>query len=352
MAETTASAATRIATYSDSLRSSWDAYAHRHPDSTIFHTIAWKRSVEREFGFQSHYLYAERNDQICGILPLFLLSNLVMGKVLISTPFAVYGGPCADDDPATLALVDAARKLAQELRVQHLELRNRHQISLGPEFHEKDLYVSFDRDLPKTEDELMKSLPRDTRYMIRKGLKAGLTSVIDNSQVATLHHIYAQSVHNLGTPVFSQRWFEILREEFGDALQILIVNSPEGPIAAVQSFKFREWIIPFYGGAPLEARKYAANNVMYWEVMRRAQAEGLTKFDFGRSKRETGAFFFKTQWTMTQHQLPYKYFLVRRKEMPNFSPNNKKFQLAIECWKKLPLPITKWIGPPLVKLFP
>jgi FemAB-related protein (PEP-CTERM system-associated) len=188
--------------------------------------------------------------------------------------------------------------------------------------------------------------------MIRKGKKNNLRSELGNHQVDALHEIYAMSVTALGTPVFSREHFRNIVKEFGDTLEITGIYLEKKMIAGVMSFRFRNWIVPYYSGSTPESRKTAANNFLYWEVMRNAMASGLTHFDFGRSKVNTGAWSFKTGWAMTEHKLPYRYFLVTRKEMPNFSPANPKFKLAADLWKKMPLGVAKLIGPPLVKLFP
>ena len=49
---------------------------------------------------------------------------------------------------------------------------------------------------------------------------------------------------------------------------------------------------------------------------------------------------------------PHLLLLVRRKQLPDFTPKNPKFQAAIQLWRKLPIPLTRLIGPPLVRLFP
>ncbi len=330
----------------------WDDYVLRQPTGTLFHLTAWKRAMERAFGYEPRYLVAESGGQISAVLPLFLASNPITGRTLISSPFAVYGGVCAADQRAGGLLLLRAREMARELGVQYLELRDR-EVPIDAEgFHTKQLYVTFDQELPRDADALMKGFPRDTRYMIRKGQKAGLKAVVGNDQLNTFYELYAESVRQLGTPVFSKEYFRILCEEFGDKLEITVIWQEAKAVAAVLSFLFRDTVLPYYGGSGAEGRKVAANNFMYWEVMRSALERGFRYFDFGRSKVNTGAYQFKMQWNMRERALPYQFYLVRRKDMPNFSPTNAKFKLAISVWQHLPLGLTKVIGPPLVRLFP
>lgn len=329
----------------------WDAYVRRHPQATPFHLSAWKRVIENCFGLQARYLVAESQGAVQGILPLFLVKNLVQGRALISTPFAVYGGICADHAEAENALRAAACAMAQRENVQYLELRGQTALD-DPSLRVKELYVTFDQQLPDSAERLLQGFPRDTRYMIRKAQKNGLRAVVDNSQLDVFYEIYARSVHHLGTPVFSKNLFRGLLQEFGEECEITVVWHNSRAVAGVLSLRFRDCIFPYYGGSLPEGRAVAANNFMYWEVMKRALETGLRRFDFGRSKLGTGAYAFKTQWNMRERALPYQFYLVRRKEMPNYSPANSRFHLATSCWKRLPFPLTKVLGPSLVRLFP
>jgi len=350
-ANTDISNSIKIRSYAKSDRKDWDRFVLDQPGGSLFHLTAWKRAIEREFKFESRYLMAEDGGNICGVLPLFLSSNWIQGRTLISTPFAVYGGVCATDRAVRLALQDAACRMAVTEQVNYLELREPEQLA-GDGFITKKLYVTFQQQLPSDPEQLMRGFPKDTRYMIRKGQKAGLRSVNDVSGLDAFYEIYAASVRNLGTPVFAKRLFTILIEEFGSAAEILTIWNGAQAIAAVLCFRFRDTILPYYGGSLLEGRQFAANNFMYWEVCRDACQRGLKLFDFGRSKVGTGSYAFKTQWNMKELPLPYQFHLVCRKSLPNFSPVNPKFKLATDVWKRIPLPVTKVLGPALVRLFP
>ncbi|HEV2962205.1 MAG TPA: FemAB family XrtA/PEP-CTERM system-associated protein [Candidatus Angelobacter sp.] len=339
-----------IVEYKDENRAAWDSYVMHHERGTLFHLIAWKHSIEREFQYKPRYLMATQGSQVVGVLPLFLVANMVTGRKLISTPFAVYGGICASDEQAEQALIKAACDLAQNERVEYLELRL--QEGSYPGFHTKDLYVTLDTAIAPDTATLNKMLPRDTRYMIRKAQKAGLRTTNGHNELHAFYEIYARSVRNLGTPVFSRNFFRILLEELRESAEIMVVWKEQSAVAAVMSFRFRDWILPYYGGSTAEGRHLAANNFMYWELLESARQRGIRNFDFGRSKRGTGAYDFKSQWGMRERPLPYQFYLVKRKDLPDFSPANPRFNRAIELWKRIPFPVTKALGPALVKLFP
>lgn len=331
----------------------WDELAQRSPAATFCHLRGWARVVERTWRHQSYCLLAERGGQLVGLLPLFHVRSPLFGTKLISTPNAVYGGAVADDEAAQEALIEAAQQLAIDLRVDYLELRDTGAQDLESAAPEQHLYVNFTHPLTTDEEALLQTFPRDLRRMIRQGAKHGLTAEVGRAELLDdFYEVYATSVRNLGTPVFPKRLFAEFLREFPDASDILLVRQNKQVAGAVLSFYFRDTVLPYYGGAYPEFYRTGVNNFMYWELMRHAAARGYTRFDFGRSKRGTGAYEFKRGWRMSEHPLPYQYFLVRAKEKPDLNPLNPKFKPLIAAWKRLPLGVTKLVGPRLVKHLP
>jgi FemAB-related protein (PEP-CTERM system-associated) len=211
--------------------------------------------------------------------------------------------------------------------------------------------VSFGQNLSSGTEKLFAGLPRDTRYAIRKSLKAGL-SWTDDITLGEFYEIYAQNVHRLGTPVFSKSWFADLLTEFPTQCKIFGVRKGRTPIAAVVCFYFSDEVMPYYGGSVLQYSQYSPNNFMYWNLIAQSCADGLRYFDFGRSKRGTGACMFKSSWSMKITELPYRYQLIRTTRIPEMSPIDKKFKSLVSLWKRLPFPLTKVVGPQLIRWIP
>jgi FemAB-related protein (PEP-CTERM system-associated) len=324
----------------------WDAFVERCPEATFFHRAGWKTVIEQAFGHRTHYLYAESAGHIQGVLPLGYIRSRLFGNALISTPFCVYGGALAESEDVRVALEKAAVELAERLNVDYLELRN--QITGHPSWIRKDLYVTFRKEIDPDPERNMLSIPRKQRRMIRQGIKAGLVSEID-THIDRFYEIYATSVHNLGTPVFSKRYFNLLKEVFGDQCELLTVTLNTRPITSVMSFYFQDTVLPYYGGSLRSARAVAGNDFMYWELMRRACERGFRIFDYGRSKKDTGAYSFKKNWGFQAIPLPYEYLLINAAAVPDVSPLNPKYRLFVSLWKRLPLSVSKLIGPMIAK---
>jgi FemAB-related protein (PEP-CTERM system-associated) len=331
---------------SDADLTAWDLFVNAHPEGSFFHLTGWKRVLERAFGHKTHYLIAKDSLGVQGVLPLARVKSLLFGDSLVSTPFCVYGGPVAATLEARAALEAAACDLARELDVDFLELRNRKPSGNG--WPTKDLYVTFRKAIVADDQANLAAIPRKQRAIVRKGIEAGLETTLD-TDARRLYDAYSESLRNLGTPVFSRRYLEILREEFGDRCEIETISTGGNVLASVMSFYFRDEVLPYYGGGTSLARQHSANDYMYWQLMKRAAARGVRIFDYGRSKRDTGAFKFKTHWGFEPEPLSYEYFLVRAKSMPNLSPTNPRYSSAINLWKKMPLRLTQMIGPPVAR---
>ncbi len=327
-------------------REAWNAFVEANPDGTFFHLAEWQDVLRRAFGHRLHYLLAERGGEITGVLPLAEVKSLLFGHALVSTPFCVYGGIVAADAASHAALTSAACELAQRLGVDHLEMRNRHR--QHPEWPSKDLYVTFRKAFTPDPEKNLAAIPRKQRAVVRKGIKAGL-DVETDGDVDRHYAMYSESLRNLGTPVFSRRYLEILCDTFGEDCEILTVSHNGSPVASCLSFYFRDEVLPYYGGGSLAARSVGGNDYMYWQIMERARERGCRIFDYGRSKRGTGAFDFKKYWGFDPEPLFYEYYLVKAAEMPNLSPTNPRYQRMIETWRRLPLGITQVIGPPVAK---
>jgi FemAB-related protein (PEP-CTERM system-associated) len=329
----------------------WDEFVSARANGTFFQLSGWKRVIEKTFGFESCYFYTERGGRITAIAPLFRISNWVLGRCLLSVPFGVYAGICAEEEESRQRLLKHVMDLAHSEQVDYLELRNRKEESL-PGFHPNTLYVTFTTALSPDAEANLKRLPKDTRYMIRKAQKGGLRAQHGWDQLKDFLPLFYENLQRHGTPPFPEALFHHLAEEFPQHLDLMMVYSEARPVCGVVSFFFRDTILPYYAGASEDAQRLAGNNLMYWELMRYATQKGIRYFDFGRSKRGTGSYAFKTQWNMTEEPLHYGVHLVRRKTVPNFSPVNPKFERATRVWQKLPTWLTRAIGPHVVRWFP
>ena len=333
------------------LHPAWDAYVQGHACGTPFHLIAWKDTIQEAFGYKPIYLAAIEGATIRGVLPLFLVDNFLMGKVLLSTPFAVYGGALSDSAEVRHLFAQRLAQLGESLKVDYVELRNAHpEQCVG--FAPVTRYVTFGQRIGADEGQLLEGIARKTRRMVRKSLEASLETRQQRTDFAAFEDLYSRNLRRLGTPAFPRGHFAALLRNFGDNIDIREVVHQGRVVAAVMTLYFRDQVLPYYGASNPEYNALAPNNYMYFDLMRWAGQNGYTWFDFGRSKKISGSHDFKAHWGMEERDLPYEVLLVRRKALPDLNPNAARFELLIRIWQKLPLPVTRILGPIFLRLVP
>lgn len=342
----------RIRALDDGAAAAWDAFVEASPEATFFHRSAWAGVIARAFRHRTHYAYAEQDGAIVGVLPLARMRTRLFGDTLASTPFCVYGGAVAATPEAAAALEAHALGLQRQLGVPCLEYRRLAAVDAGWTGR-PPLYYTFRKPITLTGDDakdMAKNIPRKQRAEVRKAIERHKLTSVSDADTDRLHRIYAESVRNLGSPVFPRRYFRLLGAAFPGAHDVTTVLHEGRPVSAVLNFHWRDQVLPYYGGGTRAARGLSANDFMYWEVMRRAGRErGATLFDFGRSKIDTGAFAYKRNWGFTEEELHYCYRLAPGAAVPANNPNNPKYKLVIAAWKRLPLPVANLLGPPLVR---
>jgi FemAB-related protein (PEP-CTERM system-associated) len=310
-----------------------DTFVRAHPDATPFHLPAWSRAVERGCGQRARFLVGERAGEIVGLLPLTEVRSPLFGKSLVSAGFAVDGGVLGEG-------VEPLAAAAKALGYPSIELRG----GAAPVGWTVDTHTNlgFARPLAADDEAELLAIPRKQRAEVRKALANDLEVVTGSLGLAAEHYrIYAESVRNLGTPVFPGRMFrEVLATMDAD---ILTVRHRGKAVASVLSLYFNGTVYPYWGGGTAAARGLRANDRMYFALMGHARARGCTRFDFGRSKAGSGPAAFKKNWGF--EGVPLAYARWSTGPLREVNPHNPKYALMVRAWKKLPLPVAMRLGP-------
>ena len=337
----------QIKVMDEKARQAWDHFVvDQCPEATFFHLSGWKTVIEEVYKQTCHYIYADRNGVIVGVLPLVHIKSMIFGDRLISTAFTIGGGVAAIDPDAHAALDNEAVRLMETLGVNCLEMRRPANPHEGDGWHTKlNIYANFSRPIAPEEDICLKQIPRKQRAVVRKAIDADLLMDELDTEPSRFFPLYAYSMRNMGTPVAGQRFFAALLEEFAGRCDCLTVTHHGKAIASVLNFYFRDAVMPYYTGCILKARDLGANDFMYWRLMRQAHERGFNTFDFGRSKIDTGPYNFKKNWGFEPHPIRHEYRVKNGGEPPEINPLNPKYRLFIETWKHLPLGIANLLGP-------
>ncbi len=325
-----------------------EKFVAEHSEGTVFHRPAWLRAVARGTGNTSLALVAERGGEVAAYLPLTEAHSPLFGRVLASSGFGVGGGILATDDRAGKLLLAAVEELALRRSCPSIELRG----GMLPKSRDgwkirHDSHLGFAAPLAADDEAQLTWIPRKQRAEVRKGLANELVvSVGSGPEDRAAHYaVYAESVRNLGTPVFPRSLFTEVLDEFGEDADILTVRHHGQPVASVMSLYHNGAVMPYWGGGTWDARRLRANDRMYYELMLHARRRGCARFDFGRSKTGSGAADFKKNWGFEGEPLGYASWTVPGAGARDADPTSASHSAKIDLWKRLPLPLANLIGP-------
>ena len=329
-------------------RLDWEQFVAARGDDAGYHAWDWQRVFERAFGHRAVYLIARQGPHVSGVLPLVEIRSRLFGNTLTSLPFLNYGGVLAANSEAAQALVTAARREGEARHCGHVELR--HIAAQFPHLPSKRHKVSMRLTLGPT---LWADLDRKVRNQVRKAEKSGLVAERGGEElVGDFYKVFARNMRDLGTPVYSRHLFEEVLRTFPQRSLLHVVRLKGEPVAAGFTYRTSTMVQLPWASSIRAYNSLCANVMLYWDAIQFAQSSGAATFDMGRSTPNEGTFKFKAQWGAQPVPLHWEYELVTGRELPNVSPANPKFQLAIAVWQKLPLALTMRVGPLIVRAIP
>ena len=345
-----ANAAT-VSAANDSYAQKWDGFVESNPSATTYHRWNWKRVIEKSFGWHTFYLFAEQDGGITGILPLVWQKSLLFGNFLTSVPFLNAGGIIADNERIAAALLARAAELASEFRARHIEFRNRRPSGLGLET--KTSKITVTRELQSSSEAMFHSLDKKLRSDVRKSMQSGFTAGFGGAEfLSEFYEVFAIKMRDLGTPVYSKRFFRQILNEFPQDTFICRVRHEGKTVAGSFLIAYRDRIEAHWSASLPELSKLKPNVFMYWSILCFAGERGYKIFDFGRSTVGSGTHKFKMQWGGREEQLYWEYWLPHGAKLPELNPHNPRYEKMVAVWRKMPLALTKFMGPPIVRRLP
>jgi serine/alanine adding enzyme len=332
----------------------WQAYVNSAPHASLYHALEWRDIVLKTFGHRSWYLMVRNDGATRGVLPLVEMQTPLFGHFFVSLPFLNYGGILADTPECEAALAAAAADLAKMRGARHIELRQSFAAASWTEpgwklrQHKVALVVPLNAD-PATH---WSDLSSRLRGKVRKAEKCGATfSAGKTEALDDFYRVFGVNMRDLGTPVYSPAFFQnVLR--FAKDAAVLLVRRAGRAVAGAIALRRGEslelpWICSDYSHS-----SFNVNEFLYWNAIRWAFKSGARELDLGRSSMDAGTYRFKKQWNPEVRTLFWYYWLASGIELPELSPNNPKYALAIRCWKKMPVSLANRVGPWIVRNIP
>ncbi len=331
----------------------WKSYLAARGQEGFHQQAAWLRIMQHGFGHQAVCLQATSNGQLVGVLPMACVSTRLFGRFLVSLPYVNSSGIVAETPEVASVLVDRAITLAEQLDVRYLELR--HEIAVD---HLRLTEAVTDKvhmrlTLPETTDELWNSLKSKVRSQVRKPLTNESLTVHwgTHDLLDEFYTVFTGNMRDLGTPPFSRKLFAAMLDEFSGAAELCCVRLDGQPVASGLLIHGPGVTQVPSASSLRQFNSTSANMLMYWHLLSRSIERGQQVFDFGRSSRNSGTHRFKAQWGANEFPAVWQHF-VRQGEATDMRPNSGKYDLMISTWQKLPVWLTKVIGPSIVRGIP
>lgn len=334
----------------------WNAFVAAQPDAGHFCRHEWAGVLAGAFGHRPHYAAARRDGRIVGVLPLILVRSVLFGRSLVAGPYLNGGWPLGDPAAADL-LLEHARRLASEHDARYVEIRWRDEAAVRPGWAARSHKVAMILPLAADPDAVLAGFKGKLRSQIRRPEKDGVVveripgDAVTARQVRDFHDVFAATMRELGTPVYPRRLLEATLAAFGPDARLVLARHGGRAIAGGVTVRGGATVEILWAAALREHSRLAANMAVYWAAIRGAALDGAQAFDFGRSTPGAGTYRFKEQWGARPRPLFWHYH-VRRGAQPDVNPDSPRFRLMVAAWRRLPLGVTRLLGPPLTRHLP
>lgn len=316
----------------------------RHP--------GWLEVLRNGLRHEPYALEAVRGERTVGVMALACVRSLLFGRYLVSLPYLNSGGALAEDASAAAALTDRAVELADRLRVRYLELRHEWALDHAALGHRRTDKVHMRLELPATPAALWEQLDGKVRNQVRKGQKSGFTVHWGGAELLSeFYVVFSRNMRDLGTPTYGRGLFAAILRQFPSRSEICVVRDGDRPAAA--GLLLHGWGVTEVPSAS-SLKSYnsrCANMLLYWHLLERAVQRGQEVFDFGRSSEGSATYRFKKQWGASGSPAEWQYYL-RRGSADHVRPDNPRYRRLIDIWRRLPLFVTRTLGPRVVRGIP
>jgi len=322
----------------------WDSYVLNHSDGKHSFLSTWKNIIENVYNHSGFYLYAEKNNQIVGVLPLFSISSLLFENHLVSMPFLTYGGILADSTDIEQQFLCEVENLLKKQDVKYIELRQQGHLSsegVNSRFILNTQKVSMRLELPSSSEELFNQFKAKLRSQIRRPQKEGMVFKLGGQElIDDFYKVFLVNMRDLGSPVHSKKLFKEIFGSFPDSVKCGVVYHNNKPVAAGIINLFNKFVEIPWASALREYNRFSPNMMLYWELIKYVTDAGYKEFDFGRSTEGESTFRFKQQWGSKPVQL--NWYSSRQNSLTDADSKKKLF---IQVWTKLPLTVSQKLGP-------
>lgn len=321
-----------------------DEFVRQRDDAQLCHLPAWTRMVEAAFGHRGYYLVARENGSVCGVLPLIHVRSRLFGNRMVSQAFSDYGGPIATGPAAMQALYNRAVELATRTGCQYLEFRNT--VAMPYASHLRTDKVCARLRLAPDPQDVWKGLRPQIRNRIRKAEKCGVAVTHGHRDLLDdFYRLWTVRMRELGTPSYPRKLFEGILTTFAEQSRIFVARCRGQIVAALFACAFNGIAHTRWGAALRTYDAESPNYLLNWSAIEYYCRDGALWLDFGRSTADSSQHVFKKRWGAETVPLNWQYWTPCGQDLHVVRPDAPAYKRKTEIWRKLPLVVTRVVGP-------
>ncbi|MCC6805849.1 MAG: FemAB family PEP-CTERM system-associated protein [Deltaproteobacteria bacterium] len=321
----------------------WDAWV-KPRTRTATDLDAWRNIVRETYGMGSYFLVAIDAGEIQGALALYEVRHRIFGHYLTTAPFANDGGLIYESRAARDALLAEAKRLCNAQGAAYALIRTAGEDlpNYVPHHHYRTAII----DLRGGPEALWKRLPAKTRNQVRRGQKESFT--ISQGDIDGFFEVFHEHMRDLGSPAHPRRYYRAIAKHLGGIARFFVVRDGALPVAGAMVFALNDTVANLHTVALREHNRRCPNYLLYWHMLETAAREGYARFDMGRSVEGSSNLHFKENWGPEISPLSYNFHLQTAPAVPFSDPRNPVYRLPIAVWRKLPLAVTRLLGPHII----
>lgn len=322
----------------------WDKLLLQSGDSQFFHTRAWARVLNESYGYKPVYFALLEGNCLAFLLPFVEVNSLFTGKRGASLPFSDFCPPFTQEKAVPPSFPEQIIAHGKKANWRYLEFRAAE--TLFPEQLPKEVYLTHDLNLSRSDHEIFSDFKDSTKRNIRKAEKSGLSLEIDDSldSLKRFYRLQCLTRKRLGFPPQPFSFFRRIHDHVNSQGYGTVVSAFHSNTCVASSvyFLFGKQAIFKFGASDLRYQDLRPNNLVMWEAIKWLKERGFQTLNFGRTNTEDqGLIRYKRSWGTVEREIRYFCYDLNTN---SFTTKVRDASRHRELFRLMPIPVLRLIG--------
>jgi len=329
----------------------WDEFVMKEPYAIAWQLFEWSHLVKKHFKAEFFPLVIEDNENIIGVLPVYIIKPLKGRPRMISVPHAVAGGMLAEDPQVRKVLLEAAVKIGLDTGAQGLTLKQ-YKLKIEADFTTDDNYYNRELSLVGGSEAVWGRITQENRDSILATEGEPLILEYPAGDLNSFYRFLLRHHRRKGVPCVSQQWIRDL-VDLG-MYSAAVLKRDNRIVAATMIKEFKDTVsFPFTCSSGDTRADHLPVYRLYWALMIKYSEMAFSICHSGRISKTDDVDPYRLGWGGKKHTYYYQYYPPRDQQTTEFVQKRSwKRNLFSSVWKLMPLPVAGFLGPYVVRQFP